>query len=158
MTIVFVVILLLSACPFWWVTQAEAQVSGDSLVVSLKSGERVTIALADIQKITFDTATARVRESSPAAGFNISQNFPNPLRTETNIDFDLTAAGSVTVAIYDSKGNLVRLLTVPNAQTGRNRIAWNGRDNYDRPVPSGEYFYEVRFGDEVKTKQMIVIK
>ncbi len=135
-------------------------VQGDSLIIHLKSGERVAIALSTIQKITFDTSSSEAVQVKPpsASGLQVFPNFPNPSQSGTNIRFTIATAGNVSLDIFDSKENLIRHIELPNCQTGQNQIQWDGLNNCGAPVPSGAYFYEVRFGNEIQTKQMVVIK
>ena len=153
---VFIAILLIFA------TRAYSQGVGDSLIVNLKNGQRVAIPLSSIRKITFDTASSEVVQgragSTDLRGLEVSPSFPNPARAWTNIDFTISSPGSVTIAIYDAKGNLVRNISYPNCPAGQNQITWDGLDDRGAPVPSGAYFYEVRFNGETRTKQMVVIK
>ncbi len=151
---IFAVLLLLATTG-----HAGAQGVSDSLIVNLKNGQRVAIPLANIQKITFDSVSSEVVQSTPSvAGLQVSPSFPNPSRTGTNIEFSIPTAGGVSISIYDSKGNLIRLLTMPNCVAGQNQITWDGLDDHNTPVPSGAYFYEVQFNGETQTKQMVVIK
>ncbi len=140
--------------------RADAQSVGDSLIVNLKNGQRVAIPFASIQKITFDSASSeRVQASSSGtSGLQVSPSFPNPSRTGTNIGFSIPTPGSASISIYDSKGNLIRSLTMPNCAAGQNEISWDGLDDRGNSVTSGAYFYEVRFGNEVQAKEMVVIK
>ncbi len=141
-------------------TAAAQTAAGDSLIVHLKSGERVAIPIADIQKITFDTlSTDAVNAGSTAPrGLELSPNFPNPATNGTNIEFYILNKGKVRIAVYDTKGNVIRRMEFPDLPTGQNHIYWDGRDNGGVPVPSGNYFYDVRCGKEVQTRQMVVIK
>jgi hypothetical protein len=146
-------LLLITVC------NAEAQGVGDSLIVNLKNGQRVAIPLASIQKITFDSTTASgVQTTTYEPGLQVSPSFPNPLRNGTNIEFSIPTAGSVNISIFDSKGNLVRLLTMPNCASGQNQTTWDGLDEHGASVLSGAYFYEVNFNGETQTKQMVVIE
>ena len=144
---------------FLFSQSAAAQGIGDSLIVNLKNGQRVAIPLSDIRKITFDTLTATVpQSSSPTHGLAVSPSFPNPSRAGTNIDFDIATAGSVAIALYDSKGNLIRNLLTPNAQAGRNRVVWDGLDEHGVAVASGTYFYEVMYKGEILMKKTEVVR
>ncbi len=139
--------------------RSHAQSAGDSLIVHLKSGERVAIPIADIQKITFDTlSTDVVRAGSTApSGLELSPNFPNPSINGTNIEFSIPNRGNVCIAIYDAKGNVIRRMELPHSPAGQNYVRWDERTNEGALVPSGDYFYEVRFEDEVRARKMVVI-
>ncbi|HEX9974607.1 MAG TPA: hypothetical protein VGD14_21245 [bacterium] len=41
---------------------------------------------------------------------------------------------------------------------GRYEIIWDGRDNSGRTVASGLYFYQLKFGDKMITKKMLLLK
>jgi hypothetical protein len=136
----------------------RAQTVADSLIVHLKSGERVAIALLDIQKITFDSTTASVANEQSQKLLEVSPPYPNPLSRRATIEFSIPSAGNVAVAIFDVKGNPVRKLDVPNAQAGLNHVAWDGLDHRGIPVSGGSYFFEVRFGNAVQMRRMVVIR
>jgi flagellar hook assembly protein FlgD len=158
---IFAVLILLAAQAPWDVQCAEAQtVMGDSLIIHLKSGERVAIPLSNIQKITFDTASSSVVQLSPSntSALQVSPSFPNPSRSGTKIEFSISTPGNVSIAFFNSKGNFIRRIDMPNCPVGQNEVTWDGLDDSGTPVPSGEYFYEVRYRGEVQTKQMVVIK
>ena len=150
---VFIAIGLLFA------SYASAQGVGDSLIVNLKNGQRVAIPLSSIQKITFDSTSSEGVQSTPnVSGLQVSPSFPNPSRTGTNIEFTIPTPGSVGISIYDSKGNIIRQIQTPNCVAGGNQITWDGLDDHGSHVPSGVYFYEVRFGNETQAKETVVIK
>jgi flagellar hook assembly protein FlgD len=137
--------------------RAEAQV-GDSLVVHFKNGKTLTFALSEIQKITFDSLTESVPSKDPTHHLEVSPSFPNPAKSAATIDFSIPESGSVGIVIYDSKGNLIRSLEPRNCSSGKNEIIWDGLDKSGAKIPSGAYFYEVRFKDEVQVRSMVVIK
>jgi flagellar hook assembly protein FlgD len=135
-----------------------AKAQTDSLVITLKNGETIVLALSQFQKITFDSVKNDVHWNNPQThNLLVMPSFPNPLQKSTTINFTLAAPGAVSVTIYDSKGNVIRRLK-SDCQAGQNRIIWNTLDNSGAEVPSGEYFYEVRFGGEVQTRKMVIIR
>lgn len=71
-------------------------------------------------------------------------NVPNPFNPTTRIRFELAQPGPVTVAVFDTRGRLVRNLTAHAAAAGEHVVVWDGRDDARRPLPSGVYLYEVR--------------
>ena len=152
--------IIIIASVLLFAARADAQTVGDSLIVNLKNGQRVSIPLSSIQKITFDSLSSESVQTttSSASGLQVSPNFPNPSRAGTKIEFSIPTTGSVSISIYDSKGNLIRQIETLNCAAGQNAIIWDGLDDRGEPVMSGAYFYEVRFGSEVQAKEMVVIK
>jgi len=79
------------------------------------------------------------------------QNYPNPFNPETWIPFDLAADASVSIRIYDVKGQLVRRLDIGKQKAGsylskENAAYWNGKDQLGQSVSSGIYFYTLKAG------------
>jgi len=59
-------------------------------------------------------------------------------------EYAITQSGSVSAAVYDAEGRLVRtLLTGERKSAGRHRLAWDGLDRDGRPMPIGCYRWKV---------------
>ncbi len=87
------------------------------------------------------------------------QNHPNPFNPMTDISFTLPREEEVSLRIFDLSGRLVRTLVQQDRlAAGLHRITWNGRNDRDRLVPSGVYFYRLDFGDQVQTKRMMLVR
>ena len=93
------------------------------------------------------------------SSFILSQNFPNPFNGNTNIPFELTQKGNTELKIININGIVVKNFTVSNYSAGRHTIRWNARDNQNKLLPSGQYFYSISSskGHSV-TNKMIYIK
>ena len=94
---------------------------------------------------------------------SLMQNFPNPFNPETWIPYYLAEAVSVTVRIYNVKGELIRSINVGKQAAGaymnRQRAAyWDGKDDTGQFVASGVYFYQLLADDFSETRRMVVIK
>ena len=93
----------------------------------------------------------------------LMQNFPNPFNPETWIPYHLAEAATVTVRIYNVKGELIRSIDVGKqavgAYTSRQRAAyWDGTDDTGQSVASGVYFYQLLAEDFSETRRMVVMK
>ncbi len=100
-----------------------------------------------------------VRGSNEAAlSFSVSQNYPNPFNPSTKIEYELTQRDNIDVNIFNSAGQLVRSLINEQKEAGRYSIVWDGRDNIGNTISSGAYFYEVKVGDLVQAKKMLLLK
>ena len=91
------------------------------------------------------------------------QNYPNPFNPETWIPFKLAQNASVTINIYDTKGQLIRTISVGNKPAGvylaKDKAAyWDGRDNAGEKVSSGLYFYTLEAGKFRSTRKMVIVK
>ena len=91
------------------------------------------------------------------------QNFPNPFNPETWIPYQLKDASEVTIRIYNTAGQLVRVLDVGHQSAGlyvsRDRAAyWDGRNKFGMEAASGIYFYSIRAGDFSAVRKFIVLR
>jgi hypothetical protein len=95
--------------------------------------------------------------------FRLLQNYPNPFNPETWIPFDLAADATVTIRIYDVKGQLVRQFDLSNQKAGsyldkKTAAYWDGKDQLGQSVSSGIYFYTLKAGGFVATRRMVILK
>jgi len=83
---------------------------------------------------------------------------PNPFNPATVIAFALPADLAVSVEIYGLDGRKVAAPFEGTLSAGPHEIAWRGRDDAGRRLPSGLYFYRVMAGDEVRSGKMTMLK
>jgi len=90
--------------------------------------------------------------SSPVVrNSSVSQNFPNPVKTETRIRVTLARTCDVSIRISDLTGAVVMELNKGTLVTGNHDIVINASQ-----MKQGIYFYTVNLGGEKITKKMIV--
>jgi WD40 repeat protein len=90
-------------------------------------------------------------------------NYPNPFNPETWIPFQLAAAGTVRVDIYDQNGQALRRMDLGTLSSGsylsQGRAArWDGRNDRGEPVASGTYYVVLRTNGQTQTRRVIVHK
>ena len=91
------------------------------------------------------------------------QNYPNPFNPETWIPYRLSVDSEVSVPIYDTKGTLIRTLSLGYQSAGfyqnQGRAAyWDGRNDLGEPVASGIYFYQLITPEFQQTRRMLILK
>lgn len=89
--------------------------------------------------------------------FSLSQNYPNPFNPATVISYQLPAAGSVSLIVYDALGNEVQRLVNEKQNAGSYSVDFNASSN-GLSLPSGIYFYKLVTEKFSETKKMILIK
>lgn len=99
----------------------------------------------------------RLLPGSPPA-LVLAQNHPNPFRGSTEIDFSLSHAVDVRLAIYDLAGRRVATLLDASRPPGDYQVEWNARDDRGRPVGAGVYWYRLVAGAEVEAKALLVLR
>ena len=89
--------------------------------------------------------------------FELYQNYPNPFNPSTVISYQLTIAGNVTLKVYDLLGNQIATLVDDYRAAGKYEIEFNPESSIKNPA-SGLYFYQLKVGNLVQSKKMIIIK
>ena len=93
-----------------------------------------------------------------ARATGLKGNYPNPFNPDTKISFSLAEPGHVSLEVYNSKGQRVKTLVNDYLNTGDHSVVWNGRDEANRAVSSGIYFYRMQNGTFTSTRKMILMK
>lgn len=64
----------------------------------------------------------------------------------------------VTLEIYNIRGQKVRTLVQGVQQAGMHTALWDGKDETQRSVSSGIYFYKMNSSGYEKARKMILLK
>jgi hypothetical protein len=104
------------------------------------------------------TPAAELPESVPTQT-RLHQNVPNPFNPSTTIAYDIAApGGTVVIRVFDVRGKRVRTLVDAVQSPGSKEVVWDGRDDQLRPAASGLYFCQLRVGDVVQTRKMVLVQ
>ena len=86
--------------------------------------------------------------------FRLYQNYPNPFNPTTKISFDLPKDIRVTIIIYDILGREVtKIINNEFRTTGKYTTEFNAST-----FSSGIYFYQIRAGEFIQAKKMLLVK
>ncbi|MDZ7265889.1 MAG: Ig-like domain-containing protein [candidate division KSB1 bacterium] len=105
-------------------------------------------------------ATGRRQEGSVPTAFILRQNYPNPFNPATRIVFEVPAGWTapVTLRVFNLQGQLVQTLFDGYVRPGQHTIPWQARTASGQALPSGVYFYQIRSGDFVAVRKMLLEK
>jgi len=92
-------------------------------------------------------------ESNQIYDYELHQNYPNPFNPATIIKYDIPVPGFVSLKVFDVLGNKVVTLVEEEIQPGQYKVDFNGNG-----LTSGIYFYQLKVGNYIQTKKMMVIK
>jgi hypothetical protein len=89
---------------------------------------------------------------------SISAVYPNPLRSSSNANFEVSVKENETAVlqIFNIRGQIVREYT--GLQAGQHKLVWNQRDSANREVASGVYFYRLTSESVNEVRRMILLK
>ena len=124
-----------------------------------------------LKQIDFDGSfeysnTIEVEITAPLE-FSLEQNYPNPFNPKTIIRYTIQASPKsspkektfVSLMVYDVLGNQVSTLVNEEKQAGVYEVEFNSQQTTDnKQLTSGVYFYQLKAGDLVQTRKMIVLK
>ena len=86
------------------------------------------------------------------------QNFPNPFSSSTTIQFRINTSQTVRLFIYNSSGQVVKVLIDNYLTSGLHHLIWNGQDENNNILPDGIYFYRIEADNLSIIKKAILIK
>ena len=92
-------------------------------------------------------------EFSVPLTFTLEQNYPNPFNPRTKISWQSPVGSWQTLKVYDVLGNEFLTLVNEFKSVGRYEVEFNAN-----ALPSGVYFYQLKAGDFIQTKKMILLK
>ena len=90
-------------------------------------------------------------------GYSLSQNYPNPFNPSTRISWQSPVGGWQTLKVYDILGNEVATLVNEYRNAGSYEIEFNPELSIRSPA-SGVYFYQLKAGEFVNTRKMILLQ
>lgn len=97
-------------------------------------------------------------DATPPQEFALAQNYPNPFNPSTTIEYVLKTPGNVSLEIFNTLGRQVRHYDLGWQESGSHLALWNGRDEQNRPAPSGIYYYRLKAGDHAQARKMVLMK
>ena len=85
--------------------------------------------------------------------YSLEQNYPNPFNPNPNIKYKIPIISFATIKVYDVLGNEIATIVNEEKTAGGYEAEFNGSN-----LTSGIYFYQLRAGNYVKAKKMVLLK
>ena len=89
---------------------------------------------------------------------SLSQNVPNPFGSNTTISYALPEESVVEISVYNIRGQKVKAFEKGKVSAGNHSIIWNGKDDNDRRLGNGIYFYKMTTGKKELIKKMLLMR
>jgi hypothetical protein len=118
------------------------------------------VSATDLLVNDVPVAAATVVLGSPSTS-DVFGMYPEPFNTangSTTIYYSTRTDGVVSLKIYDVLGNLVRTLVSAEQAHGVYSVSFDGRDGFNRALPSGAYFYRLDAEGTSKMRQMQIVR
>ncbi len=105
-----------------------------------------------------EPVTVDESDASPAPGFRLIANRPNPFNPHTTVSFMLDKPARTTLEVFSATGRRVITLLDGFLPGGEHGAEWNGNDDDGKPAASGVYFYRLSAGGQTATRQMVLVR
>ena len=121
------------------------------LRISKSDGTVVEIAIADIQKLTFDNLVSVPLQNPVVQQLLKMKLYPNPAREFVNIAYTLPTEGIVTLEIFTLNGNLLKNSNRGNQSAGDYNYRWQTAG-----ITAGTYLCIVKQNHEIVSEKVII--
>jgi subtilisin-like proprotein convertase family protein len=128
--------------------------SGDWVlkILDKKTGDVGTL-LGWCMQITYTTVGVNEISSTLPKEYKLFQNYPNPFNPTTNIKYQISNNGLVSLKVYDILGKEVETIVNEYQNAGIYEVQFQGSS-----LPSGVYLYKLTAGDYTSVKRMVLVK
>ena len=103
-------------------------------------------------------ATASGLPTAPGPAALALAAWPNPFQPTVTLSFTLAAPAAVELSIHDVAGRRLRRLEAGTFGGGEQRLAWDGRDDAGRSLPSGVYLARLKAGDAAQSLRLLRLR
>ncbi|WP_185155959.1 T9SS type A sorting domain-containing protein [Fulvivirga kasyanovii] len=133
----------------------------DLIVISLGRGNMANeddgtspVEFTDIEQLeegqVLTNNISELEDNAAVEATMLQQNYPNPFKDETIINYSLKESGQVKLTVLDFKGNEILTLISDKKEAGHHSFTLSGQD-----LPQGIYFYRLQAGNDTVIKKMI---
>ena len=84
--------------------------------------------------------------------YELYQNYPNPFKPTTSIEYRVTSNEYVSLKVFDILGKEVATLVNERQSAGSYKVNFNARS-----LSSGIYLYQLKSGNHVSSKKLLLI-
>ncbi|MEA2103110.1 MAG: T9SS type A sorting domain-containing protein, partial [Candidatus Cloacimonadota bacterium] len=100
-----------------------------------------------------------IESDNTTIAVSLSQNYPNPFKTQTEIEFTIRSIGeNISLSVYNIKGQLVRKLAEGSFEPGLHLANWNGKNENGINCSPGIYFLMFHSPQKNVIRKMVYLK
>ncbi len=99
------------------------------------------------------TTSVHIADDRLPHHFSLRQNYPNPFNPTTVISYELPVSSRVTLKIFNVLGQKVATLVNGEMKAGSHQAQWDARG-----LASGVYLYQLRSGNFLETRKLILLR
>jgi photosystem II stability/assembly factor-like uncharacterized protein len=107
--------------------------------------------------LKYTRLTSLEDEREQPTEFKLEQNYPNPFNPSTSIQYAIGSRQFVQLKVYDVLGKEIATLVNDEKSAGSYEVEFNPVSSI-KDLTSGVYFYQLKAGNYLETKKMILMK
>jgi hypothetical protein len=116
--------------------------------------EKLILISSGNERLTDNKLEIRLGNPPPLPiEFKLFQNFPNPFNPNTRIAYSIPQDVQVTLKVFDLLGNEIQTLVDELQKQNYYEVQFNAEN-----LSSGVYFYQLKAGDFIQTKKMVLLR
>ncbi len=96
--------------------------------------------------------------ATPATPMQLQPAYPNPFNPRTTVSFRASFGESISLRVLDLRGRLVCTLYAGPASGSWQQATWGGRDDRGAPEAAGVYLVQLRAGEAVSSRRVVLVK
>ena len=138
-----------------WFTLNAGLTSYEVSCIEKNSKDEILIGTQDgVYKCVKKTITQLFNEEQFLPNkFLLSQNYPNPFNPTTTIGYVLQDRSNAKLTLLNTIGEEIAVLVNEEQDKGYHKVEFNAAN-----LPSGVYFYQLKAGEFISTKKMLLLK
>ena len=131
----------------------------DSLIIEWPSGtvdrygDVATDQFLQAEEGSSITSVANEEEQTLPEGASLHQNYPNPFRTSTTINYDILETAAVTLTVFDLLGREVKTLVQGQKPPGTHAVTFDATG-----LTPGVYGYRLQIGDWEQVREFVLLR
>lgn len=136
--------------------EADTSFSSTQIAATLQQAYALGLGIKDLAEVEIIEATTEVKDAqrhSIPSKLELNQNYPNPFNSSTQIEFKLSDNSPARLNVYDAHGRRIDTLLDAELVPGEYSCKFDGAK-----LASGTYFYQIKAGQQLLTKQMTVVR
>ncbi len=134
-----------------WVFFKSTFNTGD--IIKIAYNNPIQVGLDKFNFTVTEALSPVKRDENIIKNFSLSQNYPNPFNPTTTINYSVPKTSLVTLKVYDILGREITTLLNGEKSIGNYTLNFNANR-----YASGVYIYQLRAGNFISTKKMLLLK
>ncbi|MFH0734705.1 MAG: T9SS type A sorting domain-containing protein [bacterium] len=137
---------------FKWVNQTWVP-SSNYLCITYNNNTVSETYWGQIVEVQYTSITGVDDKINTPNSYTLSQNYPNPFNPSTTIKYSIPNSNMVSLKIFDVLGKEVTTLVNQQQNSGIHEVTFNAAN-----LSSGTYFYQLKCGEFIETKKLLLLK